>query len=1028
MGLSASSLRIAMLTARKSSLEFEGQQINQQRLTLSNQSAELFNYMLTMQLPTPPDPSEFSKMVYTFNKGNGLSEIINVSKNISGGYTHDVTYKSPKTDSVLMKKQLNNVGFKSVNGQMSAVIDGINYDLTLNGDKEKLDEYIKTKETYDNIKNIETQMASLQKMSSTKELTSQQMKQYFETLGLSSVETPQMGNVLDVQTIDDAFRNVYNEGNGYSYQNVTLTYTSSTSPISVNEEFTNKTVNTNRLSCGNGAGLLSGSDETGYTYKTNMLPNDHRIEDELNYTIYKDNEGNWRWTLNNATERILEAYKIGYEQISLYGYNDQSGNFVEGFEGYSYNNNGTAYSNICYENGYWSWSETSYVPSGEFEYLSAQGTPIKLQENNPIEIDSTVYTPTCENGQWYFTTNPQVITLTPPSIIQTYPFECDHKGNIIYDVNSDGKNETFEWNSNVNSYTCITVPNFNYSITSDDNDNYVLTASSDKGGGYFGCANKNSTPTSSNVLLYTAECSPTDTNVPTASFDMRLYDGYWYNTKYNYVAYKDGGLVTNSDNENYKGKDDWVYVTKKRNGPGWQYQKQLTQVAGSATFEGRTYTSNDNGSTYQYYDEEYDNHTGETNKGRMCILSQDENDKWQMQYRYTEAQLGITKKVSSTNTETKQTNSPPGLTFSVINKDKYTWEANGEEHTTAMVCSMQMAQVDEYQIQKNNTGFILSGQGLPSGVAEKSASEGDSTQYQGTSNDVEYTVQDNGDANPGVRYSISAKFNAWVKGDSLNDWSNDEDQDGYSYNTTNHTLTLTTPTGVIAQMLLRNNNNERNEDCDRNITVNEMLGFYEEILKQFGLYGSSQAYKIKLDTARSNYLSTIDAQGVENPEENQALFNFIDTNGKNAYIYVPLDYINKDGQVDSTYAYMYETSYLENQTETISQKANIIYDENGRIAKITFDDGTVVIPEVKTEQDEEAYNSAMVKYDYEKQQYDKEISDINAKTEVIAQQDKNLEIKLKSIDTQHTAIQTEIEALNKVLENNVKSSFGTFSA
>ena len=97
---------------------------------------------------------------------------------------------------------------------------------------------------------------------------------------------------------------------------------------------------------------------------------------------------------------------------------------------------------------------------------------------------------------------------------------------------------------------------------------------------------------------------------------------------------------------------------------------------------------------------------------------------------------------------------------------------------------------------------------------------------------------------------------------------------------------------------------------------------------------------------------------------------------------MPLDYINKDGQVDSTYAYMYETSYLENQTETISQKANIIYDENGRIAK----------------------------------------------TEVIAQQDKNLEIKLKSIDTQHSAISTEIEALNKVLQNNVKSGFNTFNA
>ena len=86
------------------------------------------------------------------------------------------------------------------------------------------------------------------------------------------------------------------------------------------------------------------------------------------------------------------------------------------------------------------------------------------------------------------------------------------------------------------------------------------------------------------------------------------------------------------------------------------------------------------------------------------------------------------------------------------------------------------------------------------------------------------------------------------------------------------------------------------------------------------------------------------------------------------------------------------------------------------------------MPEVKTEQDEEAYNAAMVKYDYEKQVYDKELSDINAKTEVIAQQDKNLEIKLKSIDTQHSAISTEIEALNKVLRNNVKSGFNTFNA
>ncbi|UKI41559.1 MAG: hypothetical protein L6V95_00320 [Candidatus Melainabacteria bacterium] len=212
MGLSASSLRLAMLTARKSSLEFEGQQINQQRLSLSNQTAALFNAMLTMQVPTPPDPTEFSKMVYTFNKGDGLSTLLNVSRNASEPYTHDVTYKGPKTDSVLMKKQLNNVGFKHENGQMSAVIDGLSYALSLNGNQEKLEEYVKTKNTYDNVKNVETQMQALNQMPQDKELSSSQMKQYFEALGLSSYNTPKQGKVDDVKTMDDAFKNVYNSG------------------------------------------------------------------------------------------------------------------------------------------------------------------------------------------------------------------------------------------------------------------------------------------------------------------------------------------------------------------------------------------------------------------------------------------------------------------------------------------------------------------------------------------------------------------------------------------------------------------------------------------------------------------------------------------------------------------------------------------------------------------------------------------------------------------------------------------------
>ena len=39
MGLSASQARLLSLTARQSNLEYEGQQINQQRTTLSNESS-----------------------------------------------------------------------------------------------------------------------------------------------------------------------------------------------------------------------------------------------------------------------------------------------------------------------------------------------------------------------------------------------------------------------------------------------------------------------------------------------------------------------------------------------------------------------------------------------------------------------------------------------------------------------------------------------------------------------------------------------------------------------------------------------------------------------------------------------------------------------------------------------------------------------------------------------------------------------------------------------------------------------------
>ena len=69
MGMAASQARFLGLTARKTNTEYEGQQINQQRTMLSNKSANYYNDLLGMTVPTPPSVEDFTKTVYSFNDG-----------------------------------------------------------------------------------------------------------------------------------------------------------------------------------------------------------------------------------------------------------------------------------------------------------------------------------------------------------------------------------------------------------------------------------------------------------------------------------------------------------------------------------------------------------------------------------------------------------------------------------------------------------------------------------------------------------------------------------------------------------------------------------------------------------------------------------------------------------------------------------------------------------------------------------------------------------------------------------------------
>lgn len=112
--------------------------------------------------------------------------------------------------------------------------------------------------------------------------------------------------------------------------------------------------------------------------------------------------------------------------------------------------------------------------------------------------------------------------------------------------------------------------------------------------------------------------------------------------------------------------------------------------------------------------------------------------------------------------------------------------------------------------------------------------------------------------------------------------------------------------------------------------------------------------------------------------------------------------------------------------------------EEGRFEKLVISDvddptikdaltGTQFDLSLTQVQDDEGYAEAMKDYEYQKMLYERTINDINAQTEIIQQQDRTLELRLKQLDTEQNALNTELEAVKKVIEQNVEATFKTFA-
>ena len=131
--------------------------------------------------------------------------------------------------------------------------------------------------------------------------------------------------------------------------------------------------------------------------------------------------------------------------------------------------------------------------------------------------------------------------------------------------------------------------------------------------------------------------------------------------------------------------------------------------------------------------------------------------------------------------------------------------------------------------------------------------------------------------------------------------------------------------------------------------------------------------------------------------------------------------IPKDNQIYSFHKG--QDTFVEKKT---FDPVDIQFDDNGRPQKITIDGYEYSVSATRYH-DDEAYEAALRDYTMEKDEYNKMVADLNARTESLQQEDKVLELRLNQIDTEQQQLSTELEAVKNVLKENIESTFKTFS-
>ncbi len=128
MGMSASQMRYCMLSGRKTDVEFQGQQINQERTSLATQSSAYNTQLLDLEVPTPPSSGDYSTISYTTTiNGTNANILLNSLRAETGG-TYALSYTKVSTGTAGAESTIDNIYTKNKDAAGVA-----SYTATVNG-------------------------------------------------------------------------------------------------------------------------------------------------------------------------------------------------------------------------------------------------------------------------------------------------------------------------------------------------------------------------------------------------------------------------------------------------------------------------------------------------------------------------------------------------------------------------------------------------------------------------------------------------------------------------------------------------------------------------------------------------------------------------------------------------------------------------------------------------------------------------------------------------------------------------------